>query len=105
MKYLISLASNVALNIRVNLENLYMRIIFMVNNDDFNTNLFKFRYLDIEPIIEAVILMPYMLISFFTIIGIIVLVFILNATYGFIVFGIFLLGFIVITLLMIAIYR
>lgn len=82
-----------------------MRVIFMVNNDDFNTNLYKFRFLDIESIIEAVIFMPYMLISFCTIIGIIVLVFILDATYGFIVFGIFLFSFGLMTLLMIVIYR
>ena len=82
-----------------------MRIIFMVNNDDFNTNLYKFRFLDIESIIEAVIFMPYMLISFCTIIGIIVLVFLLDATYGFIVFGIFLFSFGLMTLLMIVIYR
>ena len=77
----------------------------MVNNDDFNTNLYKFRFLDIESIIEAVIFMPYMLISFCTIIGIIVLVFLLDATYGFIVFGIFLFSFGLMALLMIVIYR
>ena len=49
--------------------------------------------------------MPYMLISFCTIIGIIVLIFILNSNYGFIVFGIFLFSFAVLTLLMIATYR
>ena len=76
----------------------------MVNNDQLHTNLYKFRFLDIESIIEAVILMPYMLISFCTIIGIIVLIFILDASYGFIVFGIFMFSFVVLTLLMIAAY-
>ena len=67
----------------------------MVDNEDIHSKMHKFRYLNIESIHEGFMLTPYLIIALLNSSGIIVLIFILNGIYGFIVFGIFL-GFFVI---------
>ena len=85
MQYLIALSNNIALNIRVSLENYYMRLIFMVDSEDLHTKINKFRFLVIEHITDGVIFFPYLFISFLIIAGIIGLIFVLRPLYGLVV--------------------
>lgn len=77
----------------------------MVDNREIHTPINKFRFLDIESVQEGFIFLPYVLVSFFTVLGVIVLIFVLDGRYAFIVLGIFLLFLLALLFLLVVTYR
>jgi predicted tellurium resistance membrane protein TerC len=63
------------------------------------------RFLAIESLIEGITFVPYALVAFFTIVGVVVLVFNMNGNYGFVYFGIVLFCFIVHIILLVLVQQ
>jgi hypothetical protein len=65
----------------------------------------RMRFLAIEAVIEAIAIVPYVLISLCTVIGTVVLVFVLNGKYGFVYFGVVLFCLVLHLIILVFVYR
>lgn len=99
-----ALTNNIAINIKVGMENLFMRAIFFLDYNQEELNMHRMRFLAIESFIEGIVFIPYALISLSIIIGVCVLIFILNNRYGFVFFGIFIFFLVIHTLILVFVY-
>lgn len=84
MQYVLSLSSNIALNIKLYLQNTFMRAVF--GSRSFSP---AAKYMDADLIAEAFYYLPYLITSQIIIIGDIVFVFLQVGAYGCIVLGIY----------------
>jgi hypothetical protein len=100
-----ALTNNIAINVKVGLENMFMRAIFFLNSSEEELNMHRMRFLSIEALIEAIIFVPYAIVSISTIIGVAVLIFVLNNYYGFVFFGLFLTFIIFHLIILIVVYQ
>lgn len=94
---MLSLSSNIALNVKLYLHNTFMRVVFYT--DPLQTDVKikkKSKYLDVDLIGEAIYYIPYLIISQIIVIGVIVFVFTYTAVYGCIILSIFIIMYILI---------
>ena len=88
---MLNLSSNIALNIKIYLQNTFMQAVFACSS--FSP---AAKYLDVDLIAEAFYYVPYLITSQIIIFGDIVFVFLQVGVYGCIVLGIYVLLYIVI---------
>lgn len=91
MQYVLSLSNNISLNIKIYMQNTFMRAAFACNN--FSPSA---KYLDVDLIGEAFYYIPYLITSQIIIIGDIVFVFLQVGVYGCIIMAIYMVLYIVI---------
>ena len=84
MQYVLNLSSNIALNIKVYLQNTFMQAVFACSS--FSP---AAKYMDVDLIAEAFYYVPYLITSQIIIFGDIVFVFLQVGVYGCIVLGIY----------------
>jgi len=98
----LNLSSSIGINIKLYLQNLFIRAIFYIDQNKYPDLKARINFLDVEVIGEAVFYFPYLIISLTLIIGIIVFIFINIDKYGLIVLGTFL--FFITTIILFGIY-
>lgn len=84
MQYVLSLSSNIALNIKIYLQNTFMSAVFA--SRAFSP---AAKYMDADLIAEAFYYLPYLITSQIIIVGDVVFVFLQVGVYGCIVLGIY----------------
>jgi hypothetical protein len=89
----LNLSSNIALNIKIYMQNTFMRAVFACTS--FSP---AAKYMDVDLIAEAFYYLPYLITSQIIIIGDIVFVFLQVGVYGCIVLGIYVITYIAIAI-------
>ena len=86
---MLNLSSNIAINMKLYLQNVFMRLIYLIDDQKYPHLHHALAYLDLNLIGEALFYIPYFFVSAILVVGIIVFVFLNVGGYACIIMAIY----------------